>query len=137
MKLVFISCSQSGAVDATTNLMSLFHILEQIQSAAFPSALPSLTLGAIFSKEQGDADSNSLRLRIALGDAAILDTALTFSFQGRARGRLMAAINGLAVPGPGVLSFSILSDSGQNLGSWDVIVEQATTPSQASAPTAA
>lgn len=146
MKLVFLTCAQSTAVDASTQRLSLFHIVEQIQSATFPASLQGLVLVAMFAKETGDGDNASLRLKIVLGDAVLIETPVAFSFQGRTKGRVLAAINGLAIPGPGILSFILLSGSGGQIGSWEAAVEESVPaasiaatgrPSQANAPTAA
>ena len=77
----------------------------------------------MFAKEAGDGDSASLRLKIALGDAVLVETPVAFSFQGKAKGRVLVAINALAIPGPGVLSFSLVSDGGSQIGVWEATVE--------------
>lgn len=128
MKLVFVACAQSSAVDSQTGRLSLFHLLEQMQATAFPTSL-SLTLVGMFAKESGDPDDQSVRLRIGLDDTPLLDSSVAFSFEGKSRTRVLTAINGVGITGPGVLSFSFHSASGEPLGSaWTAVVEKATAP---------
>ncbi|MDI1344099.1 MAG: hypothetical protein PSV22_08390, partial [Pseudolabrys sp.] len=119
-----LTCAEGTSIDASTKRLSLFHILERLETSTFPTALQRFMFVAMFAREANDADSNSLRLRIALGDVVLLEKPLAFSFQGAAKSRLLAEFNGLAIPGTGILSFALESDSGQHLGSWDIAVEK-------------
>jgi hypothetical protein len=125
MKLIFAACAQSSAVDAQTNRLSLFHILEQMQAAALPASL-SLVLVGIFAKEAGDPDDHSVQVRAWMGDTILLESSVAFSFRANTRERIVAAINGLGIPAHGTLSLGFFSSAGQQLGdSWDVVVEPA------------
>ena len=136
MKLIFMTCAQSSAVDSQTGRLSLFHLLEQIQAPSFPTAMP-LTLVGLFVKEPGEPDEQSVRLKVELGDAVIFDSPVAFSFKGRQRSRVLTVMNGLGIPGVGTLSFSFLSEAGAPLGpAWTVIVEQAAAPPAAPLPAA-
>lgn len=128
MKLIFMTCAQSSAVDSQTGRLSLFHLLEQVQATNFPTAM-SLTLVGMFTREAGDPDDQSVRLKVELGETAILDSSVNFSFQGKQRSRVLMALNGLAIPSAGNLSFSFLSGEGMALGvPWEVVVEKAPAP---------
>jgi hypothetical protein len=132
MKLVMMALAQSGAVDSASNRISLFHIIEQMQSRAFPAPMPSMLLTMLFEKEAGDANTALLHTQAALDGSPLMDTQLNLSFQGRPRTRVMAGINGLSLPKPGLLVFSVLSEAKQVLGSWEVSVEQANGTATAS-----
>lgn len=130
---MFMTCAQSSAVDSQTGRLSLFHLLEQVQATSFPTAL-SLTLVGMFAREASEADDQSVRLRVELEEAAVFESAVNFAFRGKPRSRVLMAMNGLAIPSAGKLSFSFLSGEGAPLGApWEVIVEQAPaqqTPAQ-------
>jgi hypothetical protein len=126
MKLIFMTCAQSSAVDSQTGRLSLFHLLEQVQATSFPTAL-SLTLVGMFVRGAGEPEDQSIRLKVELDESAIFDSSVNFSFQGKQRSRVLMALNGLAIPSAGTLSFSFLSGEGVPLGApWDVLVEMAT-----------
>lgn len=130
MKLIFMTCAQSSAVDSQTGRLSLFHLLEQVQATNFPTAM-SLTLVGMFSREAGDPDDQSVRLKVALGETVIIDSTVNFSFQGKQRSRVLMALNGLAIPSAGKLSLSFLSGESAPLGApWEVIVEKAPAPQE-------
>lgn len=134
MELMFMACAQSSSVDGPTGRLSLFHLLEQIQVTTFPTPL-SLTLVGMFTKGSGDPDDQSVRLKIDLEGTSLLDSAVAFSFKGRPRTRVVTAMNNLGITGPGILSFSFHSSSGERMGSaWTVIVEKVQAPAQAPAP---
>lgn len=125
MELIFVAGAQSSSVDNQTGRLSLFHILEQVQVTAFPSSL-SLTLVGVFAKDADEPDDQSVRLKVELGDTVVFDSPVAISFRGKLRNRVLTAMNGLGVPGPGALSFSFLSESGRPLGAaWVVAVEKA------------
>jgi hypothetical protein len=134
MRLVFMTCAQSSAVDSQTGRLSLFHLLEQVQATSFPTVL-SLTLVGMFAREAGEADDQFVKLKVDLEEKEIFESSVSFSFRGKLRSRVLMAINGLAIPSAGMLSFSFLSGDGAPLGApWDVIVEKAhalQTPAQA------
>ena len=129
-----LTCAQSSAVDSQTGQLSLFHLLEQAQATSFPTAL-SLTLVGMFAREADEADDQSVRLKVELGQTAIFESSVSFSFRGKLRSRVLMAMNGLAVPSAGKASFSFLSGEGAPLGApWEVIFEKAPaqqTPAQA------
>lgn len=123
-----MTCAQSSAVDSQTGRLSLFHLLEQVQATSFPTVL-SLTLVGMFARETGEADDQSVKLKVDLGETAIVESSVNFSFRGKPRSRVLMAMNGLAIPSTGKLSFSFLSGDGAPLGApWEVIVEK--TPAQ-------
>ncbi len=125
MELTFIAGAQSSAVDSQTGRLSLFHILEQVQVAVFPASL-SLTLVAVFAKGADEPDDQSVRLKVGLGETVVFDTPVAISFRGKLRNRVLTAMSGLGIPGPGTLSFSFFSESGGPLGTaWLVSVEKA------------
>jgi hypothetical protein len=83
----------------------------------------------MFAKDTGDPDDQSVQLRVALDDKPLTAHSVAFSFGGKPRNRVLITLNGLSVPGPGVLAFSFCSPAGEPLGSpWTVIVEKAATP---------
>ncbi len=136
MKLTYLTCAEGTSIDASTKRLSLFHILERLETSTFPTALQRFVLVAMFAREANDLDSNSLRLRIALGETVLLERPLAFSFQGTAKSRLLAEFNGLAIPGIGILSFAVQSNGGQHLGSWDIAVEKTAVAPKGSRSTA-
>ena len=87
----------------------------------------------MFARGPGEPDDQSVRLKVELGETAVFDSPVNFSFRGKQRSRVLMAMNGLAIPAAGKLSFSFLSAEGVSLGpTWEVIIEKA--PAQAGQP---
>ncbi len=55
-KLEYFLVCESVSVDQTTNTISVFHVLEQINSPQFPFVLLRLTAVAHWNAEEGDMD---------------------------------------------------------------------------------
>jgi hypothetical protein len=134
MKLIFMACAQSSAVDSQSGRLSLFHLLEQMQAAAFPASI-SPTIVGVFVKEAGDSEGQTVRLKAVLDETVIFDAPVTFSFSGKPRNRILTVLNGLGIPGPGTLSFSFLSERGAPFGAaWDVVVDKAVSDNEVLLP---
>lgn len=127
-----MACAQSSAVDSQSGQLSLFHLLERMQAAAFPTSIAVTVVGMVV-KEADDLDSQSVRLVVDLNGTVIFDAPISFSFGQQPRNRIITALKGLGIPGAGVLSFSFLSDSGRSLGAaWTATVEIAASSATAS-----
>ena len=101
--------SDNMAIDARSNNVSIFTLLEEIGSPVFPILVPRVTVTAIFEREPDEPDA-AFQMRAAMGDKILFETPMGADFQGRSRTRSILEIGGFAVPGPGVIEFKLVKD---------------------------
>lgn len=120
-------CSDSAAIDARFNTLSVFHIMEQLNAPAFPMAIPRLTVVALLSKEEADPPVFQLQLQIFLGVQQLFAGPVHGNFFQQLSTRTVIEVNGLVIPAPGELRL-VLINGEQPLGSWTVRVNQVGMP---------
>lgn len=121
IKLLF--CAESASIDMRLNTVSAFHIAEEINALVFPVAVQKITVIMFLTREQTDEDSPALRLTITMGERSLFDGPLAVNFSQRLSTRAVADFNGLVIPAPGSLRFSVrLGD--RELGAWNITINQ-------------
>ncbi len=124
-KLFF--CSDSAAVDARTNALSAFHIIEQLNAPSFPVVLPRVSILSYLTREEADPSAIQLQLQIFSGAQQLFDGPLGINFVQQLTTRTVVELNGLLVPAPVDLRFVLLNGD-QALDSWTVVVNQVGAP---------
>src|SRR5947208_3154590 len=71
--------SDSAAIDLSTNRLSIFHIIEEINSPAFPTLVPTLTIVTLIEKEDGDNDNIGVRILAMLNGSQISEFPVTIA----------------------------------------------------------
>lgn len=127
MEVRLFICSESFALDAARNSLSLFHILEEINSPVFPVALPQMSVVAMFVREEEEPNEPQVRLRIQLDGQELFLGPMGVNFQGHLRTRSLGNIQALVLPRPGRLSVSV-EQNDHALASWLVAVNQIGQP---------
>lgn len=118
MELLFLVCAETGIVDVFTNRMSLFHVVEEMSSPAFPGIVPSLTVVSIFRRDADDQPVQKAHLRLTLNDQEIFKGDLDVRFEDKTRARNFAHLQGVPLTSPGTLLVTVLADDGNQLGSY-------------------
>lgn len=119
--------AQSSAVDARTNSISAFNIMEEIHAATYPIVVPTMAILAMIDQGESEPDRPDVQLQISLGGQQLFQGPFQVDFQGRRKGKALAEFNGLVVPAPGVLRLS-LSYNGQPFAAWEIVCDQALPP---------
>jgi hypothetical protein len=57
-KIIFSACSQLVSVDHYTNTLSLFHIIEQLNSKTFPFLWPQMFISSLWKRENQEEGLN-------------------------------------------------------------------------------
>lgn len=128
IKPVAILCARDVIVDKGTNTASIFTILEQLTPEGLPTALPTIVVFSLMEREPDDPDKVKCKLTITLDDTKIGEMPeLSIDFQKALRNRLMVKIDGLVVPKPGKLKFSIACQ-GRKLHSYEVDIRPPEKP---------
>lgn len=120
-------CSDSASIDARTNTVSAFHIMEQINAASFPVVMPRLSIIAILEREEADPATLQLQLQIYSGDQQLFAGPLPVNFFQQLISRAILELNGLVVPGPRNLNV-VLRNGEQVVGSWMIVVNEVGQP---------
>lgn len=127
IKVKLFLCADNAALDSRYNTISAFHILEDLNAATFPVAVPHLAVVGMFSREENDPSTLDLQLQFHLGPQQLFATPLTINFAHRLDSRIVAEMTGLVVPSPGSLVFALRNGEAL-MASWSVRVNQIGQP---------
>lgn len=111
MKIHYVACALSSSLDAATNQLSLFHILDEIRGPAFPLALPSFCVAALFEREAVDSVVQPFVLAVHLDAALLASFSMSVDFTASRRNRSVNTIRGLTIAAPGLVTISFLQKS--------------------------
>lgn len=118
-------CAEGTTRDATTNAVSIFNIIEDVQAAGFPLFVPKLESIFFLGRDDADPQQPQGSLRIS-GPQLDLTFPLTIDFQGHRKTRSFVRIEGLVIPAAGRIRFEVhLDGQADPLGVWEVDVSQA------------
>jgi hypothetical protein len=108
VKVHYIACAASSSLDASTNQLSLFHMLDEISGVAFPLALPSFCVAALFEREPKDAVVQSFVLSISLDGTLVASFTMSVDFSTSRRNRSVNTVRGLTIPAAGLVTISLM-----------------------------
>lgn|SRR5208282_389727 len=107
MRLQFAIASQSAAVDRFTNRLSLFNILEAIQSPRFPVFLPEAVVVFVLRREASDIEPFDAEITLTLGGNRIGQSRMRVTIGDSPHVRLIANFQNLPILAVGDLEFTI------------------------------
>ena len=124
MQLSFILCAESAVVDRTTNKLSIYNIIEQVSSPIFPAAVP-MTLVAQFTRTKRENDQQKMKLTFSLDNMTkpLGEEQISISFEKKMSSRLIAYIQAVIIPQPGILSAK-LEQRNRLLGEWKMNIKK-------------
>lgn len=138
MKLAFVCCSESGALDRDSNRISLFNVLPSISVPAnrFPARLLKLMIGFCFSRETNEQTPQAVRIDVTSGDTTCgVDMPVAFGIHNIFQGLLR--VDDLLIPTPGKIHIQI-GHGGTVYGEFDChVFATAPVPSDVPPPAAA
>lgn len=109
----FCVVAEGMSLDAETNAISLFGLIEGITAPAFPLFVQRMICLALWEREEGDRENIDGRFQARLGnDQVLVQMRVDASFAGHPRCRTFIRLNGLLIPQPGILHFEFLLDDG-------------------------
>ena len=119
MKVRYILCSESSAIDVFSNRLSIFNLIEQISVQSYPTAIAGLNVVVGASKDDEDGNSVAARLKFHLNGVELANYEMEFSFDDGNAARAVGSIQGFFVSSPGRLDVSVhLND--RQLGVWSI-----------------
>lgn len=98
--------------DAETNVISAFNILEGVVPQGFPAFLQHSSFFVLWERDADDPDETRGEFRVEIGGNRLSTAQVTVNFQGGRTNRTIVNLNGLAVPQPGELQFSVVLQTG-------------------------
>lgn len=108
--LEYFLVSESISVDQATNQVSLFNVLEDVQSTAFPIVLPHLAVVASWNVAEDEVGGSfTASLGISVPGAGMTTQVMPFTPAGR-RHRMFTRIVGLPIPEEGTLVCHVAVD---------------------------
>lgn len=114
---------EGAALDAQTNNITAYNILDELQSPAFPAAMV-LFFVATIERDRADPESPEATLRASqAGYPDTVNTQLPCRFGDKLRTHIVVKIAGLLLSAPGDLVFA-LRIAGQDVSSYVVHVTQ-------------
>jgi hypothetical protein len=123
MKALLVACSESCIVDAITNRISIVNVFEDLRAVSFPLIVAQVYTLAVLRKEQGDPDQSDGTVAFTLGGYDMWQMPVRVDFQTKPVTRAIAHVQGLPIPGPGLLKVAF-KVQGVELGAWHVNVQQ-------------
>jgi hypothetical protein len=137
MELLLFACTESAAIDAGTNRLSLFHVLEELHVTAFPISIPIMCVVVLLERLPIEPAQNTILFELKLdgNPAPLIVAPININFQSHLRARAVGQIQGLTIPAPGTLRATIGLNQVQ-LGSWKIEVSQIGQPQLTVQPTA-
>jgi hypothetical protein len=108
MKILYLMCSESGAVDTTTNRLSIFNVLEEINAVAFPVIQPSLLISMLIERLPADPSNCTLQIVVNANNQQLFTIPMPVDFQGKLRARSLAQVQGVLLSAPGQLKIQAI-----------------------------
>jgi hypothetical protein len=134
MRALLLVASESAAVDAASNRLSLFHVMEELSSPVFPAAVPMMMIVGLLSRTQEEPSHFDLHVRATMEGRqdVMFDVPIAAEFQNRPRYRFVAQIAGVVLPGPGTVRIHLMQNE-DVLALWETQIAQIGQPQIVSA----
>lgn len=135
MKCHFALVADHIVVDERTNRVSVFNILEQIQSSTFPMVIPQTTIFFYLERQPDEPSTIEATVVISLNETELTRSPIALQFEDAVRHRATVQLRGLLVPRPGNLTIAMVEGTAM-VGSWTILVEAPEQPSVIADPPA-
>ena len=110
MKSVYMLCADGIVIDRRTNNVSLFNVMEELNSVGFPLLINKLYAICLMNREAHDEDTTEARFEFKLDNKVLLKANTNINFQQKHRTRVVLEVSGLILPVPGTLKVSLLRE---------------------------
>ena len=122
MDVLLFACSQSAVVDSRTNRLSLFNLLEELNTTSFPCTISGLALILVMLRTPEEPDESFVTIQSTQEGRVLSGFTIGLQFQHHLRTRVVADLNGLTAIGPGLMELTVLSPTQTIMASWKVRV---------------
>lgn len=128
MEIALFAITQSVSVDQQRNTLSLFHVIEELNSPSFPLAVPAFHMAALFVRSADEENApGGIEFVITHEGRELVRHPTPTNFQGRLRLRTVLEVGGIAVTSPGLMIASV-EMRGAQLATWRIVVNSIARP---------
>lgn len=121
-KCKVVIVAERAITDEVTRNVTLVDILDVLGAYSFPAPMHRLACLFLFEREKGDPDTIPCRVDISISGDTLLSGPTMIDFQGhQSMNRQILNIDGLVIPRPGTLKFSVFVEATE-IGEWTVPV---------------
>jgi len=106
--------------DAETGAISIYSIIEEIQSAAFPFMFPEVSFFAYILRQKDDPPVINSDFTMRINDEKLVELPMKLDFSDKMANRVTVRIGGLGIPNPGLLRSELVAKDGSILAACDV-----------------
>jgi hypothetical protein len=103
--------SEGVSRDAETNTMSIFHIIENINSPSFPLFIQKLVVLNLFERLSVDPPIFDSTVRVLINELQLHEVPIRINFEDKLKSRAILTVGGLVIPNPGTLIFNFVHDT--------------------------
>jgi hypothetical protein len=107
MKLQFAIVAQAAVVDRFTNRLSLFNVIEAVQSPIFPILIPECAVVIVLSRSNNDPNEFETTVTLEVAGNRIGQSTLKVNFDHKPYVRLISNFQSLPILGEGELRFTV------------------------------
>ena len=97
MKSILFVVSEGSSIDLSTNALSIFNIIDHINSAGLPLIIPKCIITLVVEREESDPEPIEGRITITNNEHEIHSAPAQIYARGAPRTRLSITLNGLPV----------------------------------------
>lgn len=123
MKAVYCIAAEGVVTDAATNIVSLHSLCEEFVTNMFPTNMPKVALCVTVEKEKGDKALHQGVLKVYNNSTSLGEFPIQIDFQDKDRARTIVYIQGLVVPEPGRVKFSVRMKE-KEICKWEVLAHR-------------
>jgi hypothetical protein len=113
VRLQFVLISQSAAVDRFTNRLSLFNVIEALQSPRFPILIPEIVVVVALRREGNEPGIFDTTLTLSVAGNVVGHSNLRVNYENRPNVRLIANFQNLPILTPGELECRLANPYGE------------------------
>jgi hypothetical protein len=117
METILFVCCESAVIDARTNSVSVFNIMEELNAVNFPIVVQRISAVLMLSRTEDEPQNLDLHIRITLSEQELYNGPVAVSFHEHLTTRVVADLIGLLIPAPGNLRIDV-QDAGISHGHW-------------------
>lgn len=112
MKVRLALCAEGSSVDKATNKLSIFNVIDKMNSMTYPLFMPKLCFVFAVDREENENLPTSATLRVLSAESIVSELRVPMSFSPDGSSRSVANLNNLVIPKPGKLSFQLTWEQG-------------------------
>ena len=126
-RVKYLFCAEGVVVDVQTNSVTVYSLVEEVRTMAFPVVIPKLAICCSMIRDPGDESQPRIILKLTLDDETIFMTNSMVNFSDKPGARIVVNLNGVKITKAGVLKYGVYLQD-QMLGENEFRVSLMETP---------